>query len=1193
MKKAASQMVEGNHSSKGHSAGKLSGTAVNGDIDTPRTRRQPESDASRDPQASSLQSQVIYDEETSNQSPAAPESSDGNARVAGRLAKQPSIVRGDWEGEEPEERNAQAQAQTEWYDTKGPTIEQKEVQKESNGTILPSTTYSGGPQTPRQDANGKASKSQSSELQSEATSNEPKRVSLSPSRSARFSAQPVLDVPGMIRHEPPARAASPAKSALKRSPSPRIPSPSGLALSEISDTTSVGSEEGASGRKKRNVRVSFDDQPIVVGVGGDLPSVANSPIIFSPQNKDPAKRLAFSFRRDNLHQDQFDEDDEGMSPRPALPSFGSIRERKEQQKNGDVFSPSATTATSDKAHIGNQETTLSSDHAVGAIIAQHAASKVADVSARDLNEPLPPEVSTVEGSGYHPNSESSDYGISGDVAVKSTEFPEEPSQKDTEAPIHKIEDIPTIAVQPATPGQQDLHENRNSWLGNMPGSFPANDPASSEPESSEPESTSEARPSMEPTSLGISKIPSLSQESAAETPEVAAPQAATPVTPEVLDTSTPQSAIDDDESDDTGNSIYSDAAEDVTDLEGNGFGSINAIVDGPIVASSPSLVKTPDLSSSDGTPSSTMYTKHGGDLWASTRSYWSGVIGGTKAGSSAAQPSISHWTEPPARELESERGTKRLDRGSEKLPRGAVPEQTTPPISPPPKSRLRDPAMPPPMKKSMRGLNASSQTELALPLRYPIDESSDQNGKEPRLPKRMRQEPKAAAIKPLNVGQTAPAPGKRSSTQQLAQTMRSGLNAVENGGPKSPIRAAVHTQISKPQTQPRPLRTLSNDSNSDSSFRRARRKPANGGKRYTMKRSMRADAPEGGRPQSAFFSSTSTAGVPARTMRQRPMSTTGTGMRSSLRGSSTDNPPAQQSQSFGFGKRSRPANKSRRFSDSSDEGGAAAFRSRFSESSDEDEPVPKLPFGLTPVRGIPKRIDEGDSTDLEDSDRESKQKTKPKPQPAPSSPPQSILANKTEGSALASGSLRNRVDLSAQPTKSGMVTSFRNNTPGSERKRSIFGALGRKKDKNKFKLDAESAARRDTPLERANIKRRLAGQQAAESPSDMPPIPPSSPPPSRGKLQRRVTPQRLMSDSWPLPPPIPESPVSVRSEGQRPRTSDGSVRVGRPSFGHRGMSAMTNSGGGGGSGGSAGVVSERTGKKKRFPMLRKAVGLHD
>ena len=1181
-KKTAPQVTEGSHLSVGHSNAKPTGTAVNGNVSDVKSKRQvvdKPSEVIADPKkvtASSLQHEGESESDDSEQIPSSPERS---ARSAGKLTKQPSIVREDREGEELEERKAQAKAEAATVlgqpeADRAQKVEEIETQHSGkvNGTILPSTSFSKGQPGTMPDPSIKPAlengKSAATNRQLNTPFKEQKRLSWSPSRSARFSAQPVLEVPGIMKHVPPARAASPAKSALKQSPSPRIPSPSTLGLGEVSDTISLGSADGiAPGRKKKTVRVSFDDEPLVVGEGADPQSNSNSPILFSPQNKEPQTRGLFNSTR---NRPDLQGDDDMMSPVPKLPSFGSIRGRREQTSENDTSASPHVFDGDEQAQKNLQQMTSSSDHAIGALLAQDSTSHVDAGPLIDPNEPLPPEVTTVEGSGYHSDTESSGDEATGNNPVKSTEFP----LLENESLARDVENVPTIAVLPATPGQESIHGDRDSWLGSMPGSFPSTDQWSQESHTAT-ETSAQPEPAT-PAKVGISEP---------EPEPVAQEQSPhTPVVGQVSESIARQTAGSGDDSDDTGDSIYSDAEEDVADLEGDGFGSIDAIVDSPAVKSSTSPLGK-DLDPASNATSSTTHAKSDDENWEKARSFWSEARHGTKAESTAKQSALTTSESPSAPSKQpSTRHVLGPSNSNSPEPPAKKPSQS---ISPPPKSKLRDIPEAPTMRKSMRGPKPISQNESAVPLRYPVIGGSRDN-EPPRLAKTLRQGPSTTLSQPSYETQGKKAPTKkRLSTQRSTTDARQDSNPVLNENAKTLRRTNEPTRQSQPlaptKTKATPIKSFSNDSDSESSFKRARRKPANDGGRYSMKRSMRA-APAEGRPQSASFSSTSTAGPPPRsTMRERPMSTTSMGMRTSLRGPETrvTSPPPR---SFGFGKSAKSGNKapskSRRFSNSSDEGnGPMTFRSRFADSSDEDEPSSKAPLGLTPVRGIPRRGNESDSTELDDSDDDG---GKSKKKPTISLPLQSAstaLASKSEGSALASGSLRNKPDdVVQQPAIN--LTSFRKAEP--ERRRSIFGGFGRKKDKPKFKPDLESAARRDTPLERTKLERSTTGH-TNDSPVDIPPIPPMSPPPSRGKLQRRVTPQRVLSDTWPLPPPIPESPVSVKSE-RRPLTSDGSTTP-RPPFGQRKISTNTEVGDGSAVG--------RTGKKKRFPMLRKAFGLRD
>lgn len=245
-----------------------------------------------------------------------------------------------------------------------------------------------------------------------------------------------------------------------------------------------------------------------------------------------------------------------------------------------------------------------------------------------------------------------------------------------------------------------------------------------------------------------------------------------------------------------------------------------------------------------------------------------------------------------------------------------------------------------------------------------------------------------------------------------------------------------------------------------------------------------------------------------------------------------------------------------RYDDSSDDddvGRMPTFRSRFADSDDEDD-VPELPSGLRPVRGIPRRGDDedGDSTELEDEASDTEGPASPPRGPTSkdieraSAPAQATNGHTNGGAAVLKGSLRDSKFATDSPLAS----------PRKE-KRGFFG-LGKKRR-------GSSDVRPETPPGGFSVA-------TTGSPS--------------GKLQRRNSQGRRTSESWPLPPAIPDDKPSTASG--RPTTSDGAPA--RPRLGKRqstgGQTAESEPVGGD-------VAIGRSGKKKKFPMLRKAFGLKD
>jgi serine/arginine repetitive matrix protein 2 len=408
-------------------------------------------------------------------------------------------------------------------------------------------------------------------------------------------------------------------------------------------------------------------------------------------------------------------------------------------------------------------------------------------------------------------------------------------------------------------------------------------------------------------------------------------------------------------------------------------------------------------------------------------------------------------------------------------------------------------------------------------------------------------------------------------------------------------------------------RTMSNDSDSESSFKKRHRRGASS-QGSTMRRTMRAPPPEpeptkpGGRRGIRSMSPP---------VDRRPMSpgfaqkTMRTSMRHSTESQTpTMRPQPQQRRSSSlFGRRNKDKSPPRgaplpltkkiisRFGDSDDDDDARprVFKSRFEDSSDDEAG----PVKYRPVRGIPRKADDGDSTDLEDSDDEQKTASKAKAQ--------ALAVNTAQANGAGGATEMPSSPTSSTAKKGGFFSRFRSKK---EKDHSSISRLGgtiaernarlehnqpamvaakeeenissprkiRREDKKQAsRLGFSSIEERDRVLEETRMKL----EEARDQPNDM----------TRPVLstQGRETPTRIMSDSWPLPPKMP-----VIEEG-RPNTSDGvdlpysqSDANLRPGLGERAPTTDTLRSAGGT------PIYGRTGKKKkRFPMLRKAFGLQD
>jgi len=261
-----------------------------------------------------------------------------------------------------------------------------------------------------------------------------------------------------------------------------------------------------------------------------------------------------------------------------------------------------------------------------------------------------------------------------------------------------------------------------------------------------------------------------------------------------------------------------------------------------------------------------------------------------------------------------------------------------------------------------------------------------------------------------------------------------------------------------------------------------------------------------------------------------------------------------------------------------------------------------LPAGLTPVRGIPRKPgdDDRDSTDLSDEDSSTERLAASKNKDIEKGPTQPITNGQPDIS-FASSSLRKSKHAEDAPSTP---------TPKKEKSKRGFFGLGKKKQAAAQPGEISSIQPLPIPDPPSHRLQPEAEPQPEKEPQPPPqtqrpltPIgeddkaveaaSPASPGSARSpKLQRRHTPQwgRSTSDSWPLPQPAAigqedrpqssdgvfgKSPLSLRPTLSKRESANSEARIGiDPKTGKE-------------------VVFGRSGKKKRFPMLRKAFGLHD
>ncbi|KAF2151848.1 hypothetical protein K461DRAFT_313648 [Myriangium duriaei CBS 260.36] len=1061
-------------------------------------------------------------------------------------------------------------------------------------------------------------------------------------KSAHFSSEIIDSTPG-VRHNPPGRSVSPAKSALKHSPSSSIRTSSPAATfspsnakhqgSDTSDSMSVTSQDGIkNGKKKKAVHVSFDDGAVAAET---VPESTKS---------GPARR--------SLSPGLMD-DDETMRPRPALPSFGSVRASSPRPEPGMVEKVTETLPQSRTSRKGNPEG-VSSDHALASIL-RNAHGKN---QATSTNDPLPPEVTTVEGDGQlSDNSDVDEPHVAVPQSDDVTTFTgghDQPVKREIAIipePIQHME-VPDIQVLPATPGFEEAsHASKDQAISNIDDghvSIPGGWNDSHDLPESEPV-PDVAKPSTGPTESFGAALKALDRANG----------------------KSPVSLPADSDSDSDDSAAFSDAAEDPSEFEAFGYASMDAIVESPIPESYRRGISTASPSIASQIPESSpeigrTADKDGG--WAHTSAYWS------KQKQELKRRETDQYPDETSEESETENALGIVEPVPESQPnapkktfltytttdnapaqtqsnsRAAVEQRAPKQVKSSMKTSMRTPAAeqaatdshPQAMRKTMRAPNAEQAATDSHPqpmrktMRAPTAQQPASESEPQAMKKTMRQ-PVRNEAKPVQQRQIQP--------------------EVQAAAPRKttrPMSASIVEYKQAPTARQKPAKVAkTEDSDSESSFKRKRRPAsmADSG-RYTMKRSMRSGSVDMGREQRPASSQgvSGSGRWSVRSMSPTPSMPAKGAFRQSLRGTSIPEGPTLRGQNSiakdkgpkntskfsmsGFSKspKAGPASGGRsstgggfrsRFADSDSEDNEAApatrsstggFRSRFADSDDEDQPK-HIAADLTPVRGIPrpeKQVKE-ESSELDDSSdddfsrrRRGKRDTgrsTAKPVVPSQSDIDKAMAVARQNVATMTG---NQDLLEPQPAKGKMQK--RGTTPITPqpvppapaveaspvtRRKGLLGSIfGRRNS------DVSVTSRQDTSRAGAEMS------------------PPQSPASARGKLQRRNTPKMTRTASaistvtantveeaqmtpvaetdeetnWPLTPP-PKIPAAA-AENARPASSDGVAESGRTKLNSPRPKTLRSQSGGHPTIAEEGPVSadQKTEKKKRFSRLRRAFG---
>ncbi|KAJ4405155.1 hypothetical protein N0V82_010373 [Gnomoniopsis sp. IMI 355080] len=904
--------------------------------------------------------------------------------------------------------------------------------------------------------------------QTQSLRRESRTHSNSPVRSAHFG--PVQETL-TVKHEPPVRSLSPRKSALKRSPS-RGASPNG----DRSDVSGVDTptQEPPPPRKK-SVRVSFDDEKTIVLGEAAGRGEAGSPVPPSPQQvTSGAKKPWYSTLGIGRKKDAIPlEEDEVMKPRPALPMFGSIRGRKVSPAPAEERAlvrphehleevPESSSPELERRTLASENVGQSSDHALGSIINDQGA-KTTGANISKQREPLPPVVTSIEGNGYLSDSTTSE-----DEAALLADTPKLQAEEsavsqastlvqsaDVLGPQQKAidvrdfgakpEEVPSISLTQPSPQPEQRGQERESYL-RFPGGFP------------ETETETDGESVSSPTRQ-MTFEPVVQKEDTKAT-------AHTPAT--VLAT---QHAVQEpsDESDES--SVYSDAHEDLSDIEGDGFLSLDAVVDSPVMNTPPRRVLekaqaqraemvTPTPQSRELTNKSASEPE---DEWAAAKAYWRGLTADKRAqlekeaieeaGSEADLEDVQADSKKPRRKKSVEKRnaekkaieqqriaavaadksrTYMIKPGTKAGPVEYAP--SSPKASEPRPTQQKLPAKAESGARLRKSMRASAEpqpvesgTHMRKSMRAPAEPLPVQSGTHMR--KSMRSQPAERQV-----------PKQRPvSHQPLGNTTEISSNNTRHTRTMSESLPTASVQSS--------LRRRGSDS-SASSFRRARPVTSSGG--FGFRKTMRA----GARDDSLDLKEPVEQQTSSRRVSLRGASPPVT-MRTTLRGErrrSNESGNSYLRFPGSSGKSGKKGTRKSRFGDDSsdeDEGLSHRFTSRFEDSSDDDlvpaEPLPSL--SAKTMRSGPRAPPSPPLPEEEDLSEEE----------APVIP---AAEEKTPGVTSADSSLRR--------SRSG-----RGLDAGPRKRNSFMSSVLRrnKKQDGAAKISrpevTESAARRDTNLERS------------------------------------------------------------------------------------------------------------------------------
>ncbi|KAK4042153.1 hypothetical protein C8A01DRAFT_14202 [Parachaetomium inaequale] len=993
--------------------------------------------------------------------------------------------------------------------------------------------------------------------------------SSSPARQAHFG--PVQDSL-MVKHSPPPRSISPRKSAMKHTSPPRGASPSG----DTSEASGSVNQEPAVARKK-SVRVSFDDGGD--GVVAESASVNRnaSPLAVSPLYSNRHSWLNNLGRGQDLPS--FD-DDAVMKPRPALPSFGSVRDRKPRDASPAQFErplvrpKGETRYTSPSPLLPSPPLGSSTDHALGAILSnengrvEEGTGHLGDTLRH--TEPLPPVVTSVEGNGYLSDGSDTSSMLSSEYEPPRASSPRAGMEPRPEPPagaqivphnppvngsaagprsgvvlaqVAMEQDtpaepqIPAISVSQPTPLGTEI-KARGQYFMDVPGGFP--DDESDQSTRSAVERSSQATAVAEPTEV--------------------TPQGNLPEHPAV-ETIQPIAA---ESSSDSDGDIYSDAYEDLSEMEGDemegdGFQSLDAVVESPL-QQSPRPAVQPEQASreapSPAAPEQPSIEPPSPTAPQETPKLQTEISSATTAVDTPPADALQDdWEKAKAywRSLTAEKRAQLEKEAKEEAGTEGDKDEAQPEAKPKKKKTVERRNSERKALAAQQTMTQQAQERAAHPDRsYMIKPGEQWTGEDelaiPQMRMTMRNEPQQAPVAPiagsrLRKSMRANGSGPSSQEPRTAETRPTSRRSEPSPVVVTPTNIGHRRSATQAENIPPPVMRRGS-TGSESSFKRSRSAKGQG---FGFRHSMRPTS-----PPSAQAENHASKRFSLRTLSPAgSVSPTGTQMRTTLRDSSAGKKTSNGirmpsfSLSYGGGKKSgskASGNKktgsrfSSRLADSSNEDGGkgveSGFRSRFEDSSD-DEPVMPIPALLpksasapyAAVSGghlrkessiastaLPEELEESEAShDLDDT----------KPPPPPTMPlinttttTTTSLRRTRSGKGQLTGS-QTAPSLSHAPD--GSTTARDAGRGGASRRNSILMSVlrpHRRKDgsgsggKVGRAEVSESAARRDTRLERSvgqleRIRSRGEGDRDDGEGEEEAVPSPSSPSPKSPRLRKR------------------------------------------------------------------------------------------